>query len=181
MGSRTHKHRDDLTGEHLLGDAGQLIFACLFFFVWIADTFFIKITTFLNAYISIFVRFPIGIIIIIIAMYLSRKGLSIVFGEIREKPEVIRKSVFGVMRHPIYLAEILFYLGMLMFSISLTAAFILILTIAFLYFISRHEEKRLLERFKDEYKIYMKEVPMWIPRFSKIFRRRIQYDKTKTN
>jgi protein-S-isoprenylcysteine O-methyltransferase Ste14 len=181
MRSRNHKGRNDLTGEHMVGDAGQIIFACLFFTAWIADTFFLKITTFLNAYVSILVRIPVGIIIMIIAGYLSRTGLSIVFGEERKKPEVIRKSVFGIVRHPVYLAEILLYIGLLIFSISLISAVICILAICFLHFIACHEEKLLSDRFKDEYKNYMKDVPMWIPRFSVLFKREIQYDKTKTN
>ncbi|MBN2159743.1 MAG: isoprenylcysteine carboxylmethyltransferase family protein [Spirochaetes bacterium] len=169
MRNRIHHGREDLTGEHLVGDAGQIILAIIFLSAWIADTFFLKATTFLNAYISIFIRIPIGIIIMIVGCYLSITGLSIIFGEVRVKPEVIRKSVFGIVRHPIYLAEILCYLGMLMFSISLIAAFICILTIIFLHCISRYEEKLLLARFKDDYKKYIDDVPMWIPRFSKLF------------
>ena len=45
---RSHRHgleeRDDLTGEHRLGDAGQAVLVCLFAAVWIADTFFLKAT-----------------------------------------------------------------------------------------------------------------------------------------
>ena len=31
------KHREDLTGEHPLGDVGQLLLACLFLATWIAE------------------------------------------------------------------------------------------------------------------------------------------------
>jgi len=31
--------REQLTGEHKVGDAGQIILACLFMAVWITDTF----------------------------------------------------------------------------------------------------------------------------------------------
>jgi protein-S-isoprenylcysteine O-methyltransferase Ste14 len=181
MRYRSHEHRTDLTGEHVVGDAGQIIFACLFFTAWIADTFFLKISTFFNAYVSAFIRVPAGIIFFIIAGYLSRTGLSIVFGEEREKPEVIRKSVFGIVRHPIYLAEILFYLSLLLFSVSLISSVIWFLSICFLHFIARHEEKLLLLRFKNDYKNYMNDVPMWIPRFSLLFKKVNRYDKTKTD
>jgi len=168
-----HKHkgalegRDDLSGEHAAGDAGQIVLACLFAATWIADTFFFERSTFLNRYVPIGVRIPIGVALLFVSGYLAKKGLSIVFGEQRDKPGVIRKGVFSVVRHPIYLSEILFYLGLLMLSLSLAAAGIWVVAVAFFYYISRYEEKLLLARFGEEYKQYMENVPMWIPRFRK--------------
>jgi len=85
----------------------------------------------------------------------------------REKPSVIMKSVFKVVRHPIYLSEILLYLGLLMLSISLAGFVVLLMAIVFLHYISRHEERILFARFGEEYRKYMQEVPMWIPRLQK--------------
>jgi protein-S-isoprenylcysteine O-methyltransferase Ste14 len=87
-----------------------------------------------------------------------------VFGEEREEPGVIRKGVFSVVRHPIYLGEILVYLGLLMLSLSLAAAVAWAIAIAFLHTISRYEEGLLLARFGEAYEAYMREVPKWIPR-----------------
>ena len=159
------KQRKDLTGEHVIGDAGQLILACLFAAVWIVDTFFLETTTFLNQYIHLAVRIPLGVVFLVLAGYLANTGLSIVFGEKRDTPAVIRKSVFNVVRHPIYLSEILLYLGFLIMSISLAAVIVWIIAIVFLYQISRHEEKLLTARFGEDYERYMAEVPMLIPRF----------------
>jgi len=158
------KHRDDLFGEYKFGDAGQLILACLFFIIWIADSFFLNYTTSLNQSVPLAVRLPIGIVLLGLSAYLARTGMSIVFGETRQKPAVIKKSVFGYVRHPIYLSEVLLYPGLLMMSISLAASVVCLITIAFLYYISRYEEKALLTHFGEEYKQYMREVPMWIPR-----------------
>ena len=158
------RNRDDLIGEHKFGDAGQIILACLFLTTWIADSFFFKYSTVLNQYMPLSVKIPLGIVLFILSGYLARKGLSIVFGQERQKPGVIRNSVFGVVRHPIYLSEILLYLGFLMLSTSLIAAVIWIIAIGFLHYISRYEEKLLLARFGEEYEHYMREVPMWIPR-----------------
>ena len=170
-----HKHshghgleeRDDLTGEHRLGDAGQAALACLFAVVWIADTLFLKATTFLNAAVPVAVRIPLGVLLLALAGYLAVTGLSIVFGERRETPCVIRKSVFGVVRHPVYLSEILLYLGFLMFSVSLAAVGVWVVAIAFLHHISRAEETLLIARFGEEYEQYVRDVPMWIPRLRK--------------
>ena len=160
----SQQNRDDLTGEHSIGDAGQAILACLFFILWIADSFFFQYTTFLNQYVSLGIRIPLGIVFIILSGYLAQKGLSIVFGEKREPPVVIRKSVFGIVRHPIYLSEILLYLGFIILSISLASVAVWIIAIGFLHYISRREEKLLIARFGDTYRQYMQDVPMWIPR-----------------
>ena len=162
------KHRDDLTGEHKVGDIGQLVLACLFVVVWAGDTFFLHATLSLNDYFPLVVRIPLGVALLGISGYLAGAGLSIVFGEVREQPEVIRKSVFGLVRHPIYLSEILLYLGFLVISLSLAAAVAWGLAILFLHYISRHEERLLLARFGQDYALYMQEVPMWIPRLRKV-------------
>jgi len=159
----SHGNREDLTGEHTVGDAGQAILACLFFIIWIADSFFFHYTTMLNQYVTVYIRIPLGIIFILISGYLALRGMSIVFGEKREPPVVIRKSVFGIVRHPIYLSEILLYLGLIILSISIAAIGLWIIAIVFLHYISRHEEKLLIARFGDEYKQYIRDVPMWIP------------------
>jgi protein-S-isoprenylcysteine O-methyltransferase Ste14 len=159
-----HRHRDDLAGEHKFGDAGQLIIAVLFFVVWILDSFFFKYTTFLNDYIPLVVQITLGVICLALALYMARTGMTIVFNEVRETPGVMRKGVFGVVRHPIYYSEILLYLGLLLLRTSLAAAVIWIIAIGFLHFISRYEEKLLVERFGDDYRQYMKDVPMYFPR-----------------
>jgi protein-S-isoprenylcysteine O-methyltransferase Ste14 len=161
---KEQQQRDDLTGEHALGDAGQLILACLFAATWILDTFFLKYTTFLNDYAPLVIRIPCGVITLVLAGYLARTSLSIVFGERREVPAVITKSVFKYVRHPMYLSEILLYLGLLMFSMSLAAAVVWLVAILFLHYISRREEKLLLARFGEDYERYMQQVPMWLPR-----------------
>ena len=160
----THHHRDDLTGEHATGDAGQLVLFCLFSLTWTADSFFIQYTTVLNQVVPLAIRIPSGVILLVLAGYLVIRGLSVVFGEERAKPGVIRGGVFSVVRHPIYLSEILLYLGLLMFSMSLAAAIVCVVAMGFLHYISRYEEKLLLARFGGEYEEYMREVPMWIPR-----------------
>jgi len=165
---KSHHDRDDLTGEHKIGDAGQAIIAILFAIVWLADTFYFRYTIFLNDVIPNVIRTPVGIILLIVSGYLATTTLSIVFGEIREVPGVIRKGAYKVCRHPMYLSEILLYLGLLIISMSLAAAVVLIIAIGFLYYLCRHEEKLLLDRFGDDYRAYMQEVPMWIPRLKKI-------------
>jgi protein-S-isoprenylcysteine O-methyltransferase Ste14 len=90
--------------------------------------------------------------------------LRIVFGEVRQSPSVIRKGVFGVVRHPIYLSEVLLYLGLFLLNMSLAAGAVLLGAAAFLYYLSRYEERLLLKRFGDDYRLYIRDVGMWLPR-----------------
>lgn len=164
---KAHQQRDDLAGEHAMGDAGQLVVACLFAATWIADSFFFKYTTFLNEIVPPLARVPCGIVLLVLSGYPAKTGLSIVFGEERDPPGVIRESVFNVVRYRIYLSEILFYLGLLMLSMSLAAAVVWIVAIGFFHYISLCEERMLVARFGQEYEEYMRKVPMWIPRLRK--------------
>ena len=165
---RQYTHgRTDMTGEHKLGDAGQVVVLALFLTVWILDSFFFKFTAFPNDYIPLAVQILLGIIILLAALYLARSGMRTAFGVVREPPVVIRQGPFKLVRHPIYFSEILFYLSLLMFRTSLAVLAVWIIAIAFFVYISRYEEKLLLERFGDDYKAYMKETGMFWPKLTK--------------
>jgi len=161
---KKHGDRNDLAGEHVCGDAGQIILFLIFLAVWIGDSFILKYSTFLSSYIPIYVRLPIALVILSGAVYFARSGLRIVFGEIREQPIVIRKGVFNQVRHPIYLGALLFYLGLSVMTLSIFSIIVWLGIIAFYHFISRYEEKLLLDKFGTEYEKYGSDVPMWIPR-----------------
>lgn len=167
----SQRRRADLTGEHAAGDAGQVVLALLFLAIWASDTFVLKYTTFLNQHVPLPVRIVLGAALTVLSGYLARTSLAIVFGERRETPHVIRKSVYGVVRHPMYLSEIVLYLGLLMMSISLAAALVWAVAILFLRHISLYEERLLLARFGEDYEQYMREVPMLIPRLGKMLGR----------
>ena len=158
-----HHNRSDLAGEHIFGDMGQLILLLLFMGVWITDSFFLHFSDLYTALLPLFVRIILIAIIFIMGGYLAYDGMRIVFGEVRAEPVVIRKGVFTVIRHPIYLGAILFYAGLLVIKLSLAAVFIWLVIILFYHLISRHEEKLLLNKFGRDYEQYMRDVPMWVP------------------
>jgi len=157
---KSHQHRDDLIGEYVYGDIGQLIFLVIFLMVWIADSFIFRYSTFLTRYISNFFRVPIALVIFIISGLLAITGLNTVFGKKREGPHLITTGVFSIVRHPIYLASILFYLGFILLSLSLLSIPVWILIIVFYYTISRYEEKLLVKAIGSAYGEYMRKVPM---------------------
>ncbi len=158
------RNRETLTGEHALTDVGQLVLAVLFLGLWIADSFFLKLTVFPNAYVPLAVRIAVGLALVGLSWYLARASHRMVFGEKQADPHVIRDGVFAIVRHPMYLSEILLYLGLLLISVSLMAGAVWLATIGFLHFIAHQEEKLLLARFGDEYTSYVRDVPMWVPR-----------------
>ena len=164
---KKHAHRDDLTGECVWGDIGQTILLVIFLVVWVLDSFVLRYTTFLSVYVPFYIQLPLVVLLLISSGYFSQAGLRIVFGETRDHPMVIHKGVFNIVRHPIYFGAVLGYLGLTLASCSL-AAFVLWLGITYFYnYISLYEEKLLLQYFGAEYRQYMNEVPMWIPKFRK--------------
>lgn len=165
--TKRHEGRDDLVGEHAFGDLGQIIFLIIFLIIWISDSFFLKYSTISLDTISNIVRMIIGFPILIMSGVFAKYGLGIIFGEVRKKPEIIEKSVFKIVRHPIYLGSILLYLGLIILTCSITSAVVWIIIVLFYYYISRYEEELLLKEFGADYKNYMERVPMLIPNIFK--------------
>ncbi|MGA1869915.1 MAG: methyltransferase family protein [bacterium] len=159
-----HEHRADLAGEHPFGDTGQIILLLLFLTVWIIDSFFLKYSTFISSYVSLYIRLPLSSMLLIIALYITKKSHDIVFGEVREEARVIRKGVFGMLRHPLYCGALLGYCGLFVMTLSLVTLPILIIIIFFYNYIARYEEGILREKLGKEYITYMREVPRWVPR-----------------
>ncbi|NQT27356.1 isoprenylcysteine carboxylmethyltransferase family protein [candidate division KSB1 bacterium] len=162
-----HDDRPDLAGEHPFGDMGQLIFLVFFLVVWVLDSFLLKFSTCVPCLVPPEIRIGVSIFIAIIGVILAKNGHDIVFGEVREPPSVIRKGVFGVMRHPLYTAALLFYLALIVTTRSFLAILVFVGITAFYNYIARHEESKLLHLFGEEYRTYMQDVPRWFPRIWK--------------
>lgn len=159
-----HVNRNDLSGEHPFGDLGQIIFLIIFLIIWIFDSFVFYFSTIFSKYIPIYVKLSIAGIVFLLAGYLARSGLNIVFKEVRDPPQVINKGVFGLVRHPIYLGALLLYVGFILTTLSIISFVLLIFIFLFYNYISSYEEKNLEKKFGKEYSEYLKRVPKWIPR-----------------
>lgn len=158
-----HHDRKDLAGEHPFGDAGQLILLVLFLLIWGLDSFVFKFSTFLNNVVPDYVRLPLMFILFYASVHLARMGLRIVFNEVREPPEVISKGVFKVVRHPVYLGALLFYLGLIAATLSLISFLFWIVIFFFYNYIASYEEARLETQFGTAYRRYKEAVPRWLP------------------
>jgi len=157
-----HKNKQNLAGEHPIGDAGQLVLLVVFLAIWIFDSFFGKYTTFLAEYVPLFIRILPSVVIILAAIYLSNNAHRILFDD-KSEAAVLQSGVFGYVRHPLYLAVMLFYLALILLTLSILSTIVWLVIIAFYSFIARYEEKLLVDKFGKEYEEYKQKVPKWIP------------------
>jgi protein-S-isoprenylcysteine O-methyltransferase Ste14 len=162
--TRHHAEREDLAGEHPFGDLGQVLLLLIFLVVWLSDAFFFHYSIVLSSYLPFWLRLLGAAILLNSAVWLARTSHDMIFAEVRKHPSVIRKGVFGRVRHPLYLSAIVFYPGLLCLIFSIAAALIWIGIIGFYHFLARYEERLLLKKFGADYAAYLREVPMWIPR-----------------
>ena len=96
--------------------------------------------------------------------YLTRREVAGNIEGLTQK-ELVTSGVYGVIRHPMYLAGIVIFT----FNPHITVNRLTITILADLYFIFGMfiEERRFLRIFGDQYREYMKRVPGMIPRFGR--------------
>ncbi|MCE7748432.1 MAG: isoprenylcysteine carboxylmethyltransferase family protein [Candidatus Heimdallarchaeota archaeon] len=164
-----HHDREDIIGERKFSDIGQLIFLVLFLVLWVLDSFVFQFSTFLTAYIPIYISAPIGGVILLLAGFLAFKAHQKVFDEIRDPPEVITTGVFKYVRHPMYLGAILLFLGLNVITLSLASLGLFVIIVIFYEYIARYEEKLLIANFGEDYENYKTATRRWLlfPRFRK--------------
>jgi len=161
---KSHEHRKDLGGEYRLGDTLQLLLILIFVVGLILDLFLFK---FSNSWQSIFpwyYRFVIFVFLFFIAGYFGQRSHKIIFKEERKKLMVINTDVYARIRHPMYFGSILTYFAFVILSLSIVAFGIFIIVCIFYYYICRYEEQILIEKLGNEYRNYMKNVPMLFPK-----------------
>ena len=150
-------------GEHPFGDAGQLIVFGLFLVVWVGDSFFLHKTTFLAGYVPLYIRLVVLGLTLIIAMLLFRSGHVVVAHEQRPN-RVVATGAFRYVRHPLYLASILTYIGLTAATVSLFSVVLLVGIVIFHNYIATYEEQLLEARFGEEYRRYKQRTGKWVPK-----------------
>ncbi|MFI5304045.1 MAG: methyltransferase family protein [Nitrospiria bacterium] len=149
-------------GEHPYGDAGQLILLAVFLIAWVGDSFFLYKSTWLSEYVPLFIRLVILGLALITSIYLIKSGHVVVSHE-RKPDKLIVTGAFRYVRHPLYLASILTYLGLVVSTMSLLSVVLFVAIIGFYNYIANFEEKLLEARFSEEYRNYKKKTGKWIP------------------
>lgn len=151
-------------GEHPHGDRGQLMCFFVFLVIWILDSFVFRFTTFLGTFVPFPVRLLISAACLVAALYLIRSGHRAVSDEVQAHPRVLRDGAFARVRHPLYLAALLFYVLLLSLSPTVLALGVFLLIWVFYNYIAAYEEKVMEQRFGEEYLRYKASVPRWFPR-----------------
>ena len=153
-------------GEHPFGDAGQLILLALFLILWIADSFFLRTSTFLSDHVPLYVRLLFLGLALVTAAYLSMSGHDKICRE-QSGTKVVSSGAFRYVRHPLYSACLLFYLGL---AISTASIFSLALSVGifvFYNYLASYEERLLDKKFGEEYRRYRKRTGKWVPGIGK--------------
>ena len=153
-------------GEHPFSDAGQLILLVAFLVVWIGDSFFLHISTLLSGYAPLYIRLVILGFTLAGAMYLFRSGHVVVSHEQRAN-SVVATGAFGYVRHPLYLASILTYLGLTVSTGSLFCLALLVVIFIFYNYIASYEEEFLETKYGEEYRKYKMRTGKWMPRIGR--------------
>ncbi|MCD4711510.1 MAG: isoprenylcysteine carboxylmethyltransferase family protein [Bacteroidales bacterium] len=164
MSTKKHTKHSHLTGEHRWGDMVQLILFFMFLGLWITDSFLFQYSTFLGEVVPEYIRITVTGLVLIAGWYLARRGMKAVFGTERERPEIINTGVFRIVRHPIYLGAILFYMGATLITMSIASAAFWLVIIGVYVVICRYEERILTEAFGNDYLEYKKKTGMLFPK-----------------
>lgn len=158
-----HERRPDLAGEHPVGDTYQLIAMLVFIAACILDYFLLGFPQQFNRMLSIWIRLPFSMALLVLGAWLGLRGIQVVFGEYREEPVMLTGWMFAYMRHPIYLGTILIYIAVLLLVMSPLAGLIWLGVLGLYHWLAKHEEKLMGNLFGDEYRAYQRRVPMWLP------------------
>jgi len=99
-------------------------------------------------------------------MYLFRSAHVAVSHEQRPNG-VVATGAFRYVRHPLYLASLLTYLGLTVSTLSLFSLALCVGIFLFHNYIASYEEELLEARFGEEYGKYKQRTGKWVPRIDK--------------
>jgi protein-S-isoprenylcysteine O-methyltransferase Ste14 len=80
---------------------------------------------------------------------------------IEETTVLIDRTIFRVIRHPLYLGFALWGIGQILVTQNITSMILGIVAIFCSWMASRKEDEFNIKKFGDSYREYMKKVPMW--------------------
>ena len=146
--------------EHPLNHIGQKIFFVIFFVIWVIDSFILEGSTFLSKSIHLILRITISILILGIVVFIFKSVIS-VFSKNNDPDILITHGPFKYSRHPMYLACILFYIAISLFTLSIASLGFVLAIIVLYSIISNYEEQYLLNKYGNHYLDYKKKTRKW--------------------
>ena len=158
-----HQSEGSLAGEHALTDIGQLVLLTVFLATWVTDSFVFHYSDFLSGYVSLYVRLPAGLAMLVFSALLALPAHQAVFGKNRRSSGLITHGVFALVRHPMYGGSWLFTIGLVIGTLSAASALVSVVFLVFSYRVAHHEEALLSQKYGLSYRTYAARVPMLIP------------------
>jgi methanethiol S-methyltransferase len=153
-----------MSPEHPWGDRGQVVALIVFMAVWLFDSFVLKISTFLAVPVALPIRLGASALLAAGAVYLVAGGHRAVSHEPGPSAGLITDGAFARVRHPLYAGSLLFYLSLVIATLSLVSLAVWGAMFAFYNIIASYEERRLVESYGGAYEAYRAKVPKWVPR-----------------
>jgi protein-S-isoprenylcysteine O-methyltransferase Ste14 len=99
-------------------------------------------------------------------MTLKRAGFGLVNStrlRVIEKQKIVTDGIYGHIRHPLYLGEIIRNIGFALAAYSLYGLILILIGNSLLLFRIEIEERMLVEEFRGEYKEYMNRTKKLVP------------------
>jgi protein-S-isoprenylcysteine O-methyltransferase Ste14 len=103
-------------------------------------------------------------VLLITAVYLARSG-HVVVPRVGRPDTLVTTGAFKYVRHPLYLASLLTYLGLAVSTLSLLSLAIFVPIFVFQNYIASYEEALLNIQFGETYREYQQRTGKWFPRF----------------
>ncbi len=156
-------HQLGIGREHRYNHLIQFGSLVMFLFVWSLDSFYFNFFRGFTGFVPLALRVVLFLVTFVFAFYLLRASHHPIVGA-KESKSLITSGPYSYVRHPMYLAPLLIYLGLVFLTVSLVSL-VLLIVILFFYNILVSEEERDLERiFGREYVDYKRRVARWIPK-----------------
>lgn len=150
--------------EYPHSDQIQVVMFLLFLAVWGVDSFMLGFSTFLATPVPLVLRLSMAGVSAVCGLFLMQGAHRLVIDEVHDEPVLVDTGVFSLVRHPMYLGIILFYLGLSLSTLSIVS-FVLWIVIFLMYdMMASYEEQDLIRILGEDYIDYQHRVPKWIPR-----------------
>ncbi|MDD5613687.1 MAG: isoprenylcysteine carboxylmethyltransferase family protein [Candidatus Omnitrophica bacterium] len=110
------------------------------------------------------ISFPVLVISLSLGIFLIMKGWTKIYNS---NNELVTSGIYKHLRHPQYLGLIVILAGNLFFLPTPFMLCLFIIISIMYYRLAKSEEQELESLFKEKYKEYKNNVPMWIPFYKK--------------
>ncbi|GBE04421.1 isoprenylcysteine carboxyl methyltransferase (ICMT) family protein [bacterium BMS3Abin10] len=113
------------------------------------------------------VEMLVGYTFVFLGLSLIVRGWQQIY-EARKEDRLVTHSIYRYIRHPQYTGIYLAIFGQLIHWPTIPTLVLFPVIVVAYYTLARKEEKVMIERFGDEYRAYVKKVPMFFPGREKI-------------